>query len=447
MNRSNHWFRRIYLPARFYQTGAIVALGWIASFFVPVLLTLTDILVWIWLVLVLVDLIFVVWWNNPPEAERTVVDRISNGEPTRVKVRVYNPGWFRIHVELIDELPDQFQRRDFSWKAMLKPDQALTMSYTVRPVQRGVYHWHDLLLYSASQLGLVQRRHIVPAAQEVHVYPSFVHLRKYSLQAKTAALLEPGTRQLRKIGHSMEFEQIKEYVRGDDVRTINWKATARRASLMVNQFTDERSQQVYLIIDQGRLMKMPFHELSLLDHAINAALVLAHVSLQRQDRVGLITFSKGIDTMLPADRKAVQMEHISQALFKQETNFQEPDFERLHAQIRARIRQRSLLVLFTNFESMTGLKRQLPYLRALARHHLLLVVFFENTELTARAAESAQNLEEVYIKTIAEKLVHEKRLIVRELMTHGILSLLTPPAQLTPTVINKYLELKARQAS
>jgi uncharacterized protein (DUF58 family) len=200
----------------------------------------------------------------------------------------------------------------------------------------------------------------------------------------------------------MEFEQIKEYVLGDDMRTINWKATARRASLMVNQFTDERSQQVYLIVDQGRLMKMPFDGLSLLDHAINAALVLAHVGLQRQDRVGLITFSKGLDTLLPADRKAIQMEHISQALFKQETNFQEPDFERLHAQIRARIRQRSLLVLFTNFESMTGLKRQLPYLRALARHHLLLVVFFENTELAEKANQLAPNLEGVYIKTIEE---------------------------------------------
>ena len=446
MNRSNHWFRRIYLPARFYWTGGVVVLGWIASFFLPVLLTLTDILIWVWLILVLVDLIFVVLWNSPPEAERTVADRISNGESTRIRLKVYNPGWFTIQVEVIDELPDQFQLRNFTLHTRLKPDQEKQLFYSVRPVERGVYQWHDVILYSVSQLGLIQRRHIVEARQQVDVYPSFVHLRKYSLQAKTAALLEPGTRQLRKIGHSMEFEQIKEYVRGDDVRTINWKATARRASLMVNQYTDERSQQVYLIVDQGRLMKMPFDGLSLLDHAINAALVLAHVGLQRQDRVGLITFSKGLDTLLPADRKAIQMEHISQALFKQETNFQEPDFERLHAQIRARIRQRSLLVLFTNFESMTGLKRQLPYLRALARHHLLLVVFFENTELAEKANQPAPNLEGVYIKTIAEKLMHEKRLIVRELMTHGILSLLTPPAQLTPTVINKYLELKARQA-
>ncbi|MFM2360589.1 MAG: hypothetical protein RLY16_2582, partial [Bacteroidota bacterium] len=258
---------------------------------------------------------------------------------------------------------------------------------------------------------------------------------------------ETGSKRMRKIGHSMEFEQIKEYVQGDDIRTINWKATARKSGMMVNSYTDEKCQQVYCIIDKGRLMKMPFKGLSLLDYAINSTLILSSVCLQKQDKVGLFTFSNKMGSLLAADRKPTQRAAIMQMLYNESTNFLESDFEMLYLQLRGRIKQRSLLVLYTNFESLAGLKRQLPYLRSIAKHHLLMVVFFENTELKNVAAVSAKNIEEVYHKTIAEKFAYEKRMIVKELQKHGILSVLTAPDQLTINSINKYLELKARQAT
>jgi uncharacterized protein (DUF58 family) len=273
-----------------------------------------------------------------------------------------------------------------------------------------------------------------------------MQLRKYGLLSQATLQTENGTRRMRKMGHSMEFEQIKEYVSGDDIRTINWKATARKTALMVNNFTDEKSQQVYCIIDKGRLMKMPFGNLSLLDFAINSSLVLSNICLQKQDRIGLITFDNKMGTMLAADRRPIQRANILQLLYNEETSFLESDFEMLFLQIRSNVKQRSLLILFTNFESLSGLKRQLNYLRSLARHHLLLVVFFENTELLQLSAKDASGLEEVYIKTIAEKFAYEKRLIVKELMKHGILSILSTPEKLTANTINKYLELKTRQA-
>lgn len=280
----------------------------------------------------------------------------------------------------------------------------------------------------------------------VPVYPSFLQLRKYELLSQTTIQTEHGNKRMRKIGHSMEFEQIKEYVRGDDIRTINWKATARKGSLMVNNYTDEKSQQVYCIIDKGRLMKMPFNELTLLDYAINSTLVLSNVCLQKQDRVGVLTFSNKMGSLIAADKKPVQRENILQLLYNQDTAFLESDYEMLYLQIRSRIKHRSLLVLYTNFESLSGLRRQLNYLRTIARHHLLMVVFFENTELKQLTHLNASNVEEVYIKTIAEKFEFEKRLIVKELQNHGILAVLTSPEQLTVNAVNKYLELKARQA-
>jgi uncharacterized protein (DUF58 family) len=193
-------------------------------------------------------------------------------------------------------------------------------------------------------------------------------------------------------------------------------------------------------------MKMPFDGLTLLDHAINSTLVLSNICLKKQDRVGLITFSNTLGSMLAADRRPVQTESISQILYKEKTDFLESDFEMLYQQIRNKIKHRSLLILFTNFESLSGLNRQIDYLRSLARHHLLLVIFFENTELKKLTTSSAKNMEEVYIKTIAEKFAFEKRLIARELANYGILSILTSPKKLTVNAINKYLELKARQA-
>jgi uncharacterized protein (DUF58 family) len=244
----------------------------------------------------------------------------------------------------------------------------------------------------------------------------------------------------------MEFEQIKDYINGDDIRTINWKATARKGLLMVNNYTDEKSQQVYCIIDKGRLMKMPFGGLSLLDYAINSALALNHVCLQKQDKVGLITFSNKLGSVIAADRKPVQRDKVMQALFAEKTDFLESDFEMLYTQVRHKIKQRSLIILFTNFESLNGLHRQLSYLRSIARHHLVLVVFFENTELTSLSAADARSVEDVYVKTIAEKFVFEKKLVVKELMKYGIRSVLSSPEGLTVNTINKYLELKAKQA-
>jgi uncharacterized protein (DUF58 family) len=281
----------------------------------------------------------------------------------------------------------------------------------------------------------------------VKVLPSFMALRQFELLAYSNNLAEAGSRKIRKIGHSLEFEQIKEYVSGDDIRSINWKATARKGgNLMVNNYTDERSQQVYCVIDKGRVMKMPFEGMSLLDYAINATLILSRVALIKQDRAGLITFAENISNFLPADRKAAQMGNILETLYNQDTRYLESDFEKLYIQVRTRVTSRSLIVLFTNFESLSGLQRQLPYIRSIARNHLVLVVFFENTELRQLTDSNAHDIESLYIKTIAEKFAFEKRQIVKELQQHGIFTILTAPQNLTVNTVNKYLELKARQA-
>jgi uncharacterized protein (DUF58 family) len=436
----------LYLSNRFYAAMIFCIMLLVCRFFVPELGDLPYIFLQMLAVLIVIDYVLLFFFGKCVTAERIAADRFSNGDFNTVHIKVQNKKFFALDVEIIDELPVQFQERNWKRYVRIAPHKETKITYSLRPVERGEYQFGNILLYAKTLLGLVIRRHSIAAAQMIPVYPSFLQMRKYELLSQATLQTESGSKRLRKIGHSMEFEQIKEYVRGDDIRTLNWKATARKGSLMVNTFTDEKSQQVFLLIDKGRLMKMPFSGLTLLDYAINSALVLSNVCLQKQDRVGLITFSNKMGSVLAADRKPIQKENLLQILYNQKTGFLESDYEMLYMQLRSRIKHRSLLVLFTNFESLSGLKRQLEYLRSLAKHHLLVVVFFENTELHQLTRAEADTLEEVYIKTIAEKFAFEKRLIVKELMKHGILSVLTSPEKLTVDILNKYLELKARQA-
>ncbi len=437
----------LFIPVRFYLVTGICILLFVVSFYYPPLLVVPKVMWYLIMALTAIDYTFLFFIGGNPTAKRIMGERFSNGDDNKIALQVTNNKPFETAIEMIDELPVQFQKRDWLVSKRFKPKEQKIVNYTVRPVERGEYYFGDILLYVKSLLGLLMRRYRIEATTMVQVYPSFMQLRKYELLSQTTIQSETGNKRMRKIGHSMEFEQIKEYVRGDDIRTLNWKATARKGSLMVNNYTDEKSQQVYCIIDKGRLMKMPFNNLGLLDYAINSTLVLSSVCLQKQDRVGVITFANKMGNVLPADRKPIQKANIQQLLYNQETAFLESDYEMLYLQLRSRVKQRSLLLLFTNFESLSGLKRQLPYLRSIARHHLLMVVFFENSELTQLSNKHAANLEDVYLKTVAEKFAYEKRLIVKELMKHGILSVLTPPEKLTVNAINKYLELKARQAT
>jgi uncharacterized protein (DUF58 family) len=379
-------------------------------------------------------------------AVRTHAERFSNGDENPVRIDVENFYNFQVGIEVIDEIPEQFQRRDILFRASIPARGSKIIRYHLRPVKRGEYEFGKINVFVTGTVFLVKKRFQFGQPVKIPVYPSYLQMRKYQLMAIHNRLSDIGIKKIRRIGHSMEFEQIKEYVQGDDYRTLNWKATARKGQLMVNHYTDEKSQQVYCLIDKSRVMKMPFGGLSLLDYVINASLVLCNVALLKQDKAGLITFSEKPGTFLAADRKSSQMQSILEVLYKQKTRYLESDYEKLYAIIRARIPQRSLLILFTNFETVSGLRRQMPYLRKIAQHHLLLVVFFENTELSQLINAEVNDIESIYTKTIAEKFSFEKRQIVKEMQQYGIISILSAPNTVTINTLNKYLELKARQA-
>lgn len=427
----------------YYALFGVIVL-FVLSFIFPFLYGVSWIVLAGVLVVFFLDILILFTTKTGIEATRITPEKLSNGDENPINVIVKNYYTFKIKAKIIDEVPFQFQIRNFEIKRNIKPNSTDEIVYHLRPTERGEYEFGALNVFVSSPLGIVSRRFIFDKGKMTPTYPSYIQLRKYELIAFSNNLFQYGIKKIRRIGHTMEFEQIKEYVQGDDIRTLNWKATAKKNALMVNQFQDEKSQSVYMAIDKGRVMKMPFNRLSLLDYAINATLVLSNIILKKQDKAGMFTFSKKVENRVVAERRSSQMQQILENLYNVKTDFFESDYSRLYVDIKKNITQRSLIILYTNFETLDGLYRQLPYLKGIAKSHLLVVVFFQNTELNELINKKTEKVQEIYDKVIAEKFAFEKRLIVNELKKYGIHSVLTEPENLTIDSINKYLEIKAR---
>ncbi|WP_299252327.1 DUF58 domain-containing protein [uncultured Lacinutrix sp.] len=437
------FFKNSYLTSRFFLVVGIIIALFILAYIFPGLLNIIKMLFFVFCGLMIIDFI-ILYKQKGIHATRVLPEKLSNGDDNEIAISIENHYNFKTYIKLIDELPFQYQKRDFNINTVVEKGDSKKIKYTLRPLERGEYHFGNLNLYTNSPIGLVSRRYKFGKDEMVPNYPSFLQLRKYALMAFTNKLSEYGLKKIRRIGHTMEFEQIKDYVPGDDIRNINWKATAKRNQLMVNQFQDEKSQPVYSVIDKGRVMRMPFEGLSLLDYAINATLVISNIALMKQDKAGMFAFSRNVSNRVVAQRRPSQMNTILETLYNLDTDYAESDFARLYIDVKRTINQRSLFLLYTNFETLDALHRQLGYLQALAKNHLLVVIFFKNTELDKITTKKSDNTFEIFEKTIAEKFIYEKKLIVNELQKHGIYSILTTPQNLTVDTINKYLEIKAR---
>jgi len=436
--------KQIYLSNLFYWILSGLALSFLGSFWFDSLFNLFFDAVILFVGIVLLDALLLFRFKDGITAARVLPKKLSNSDENIIQIKVKNKYPFNIVIELIDELPFQFQKRDFLIKGKLNSSKNHTFYYQVRPVERGVYQFNNLNIYVKTRIGLVKKRYGFNKGAQVPVYPSFIQMRQYEFYAFKNKLAQFGIKKTRRIGHSLEFEQIKNYVSGDDFRTINWKATAKRADLMVNQYQDEKSQPIYALIDTGRLMKMPFNNLKLLDYAINSSLAFANIALLKKDKAGLLCFSNKIQVSLKANHKANQLQRINEALYAFKTDFKDADYGLLYGFIKREITQRSLLILYTNFEHITALKRQLPYLKALSKKHLLLVVFFINTEFDDLLKQKAEDIQSIYYQTIAQKMDLEKTQMQIELKRSGIFSILTKPQHLSVSVINKYLNFKSR---
>jgi uncharacterized protein (DUF58 family) len=390
------------------------------------------------------DLLLLFIPSNPLELQRECSPKWSLGDDNIVVILLQNKSPLPWQCRIWDELPVELQERRFSLNASLGPYRSAEKHYTVKPLKRGLYSFGQIRVIISTPLGLLGRRVSKEQVQEVSVYPSFVQLRKYSLYTLQNIARFHGFKKVRRIGMSYEFEQIKEYVQGDDIRHINWKATGKTTSLKTNHFTEEKAQPVYVLIDKSRPMNMAFGGMTLLDYAVNAGAVVANIALQKGDKAGLLTFSDRLGTALRADSSPGQMGRIMDALHAEKYRRTEADYEFVYNALKRVSQGRALLFLFTNFETLVAMQRVMSVLRKLNKHHLLVVVFFSNAEVEQFAFEPSGSLQEIYNRMVARQMVADKKQMAVELANHGIQSIVCKPEELTISTLNKYLELKAK---
>lgn len=391
------------------------------------------------------------------KGERIISKKLDLGENNNISLKVsIDRGVVRKYYA-VDDIPSDLgcDKDLISFKK--DEDDVLVAQYNLFPLRRGAYVLGRTVLFG-SFLGFVERRFtVVDKGQNVDVYPAFSRLREKEQIARSLQVESYGSHKRQMPSHQTEFQDIREYVPGDDIRTVNWKATARVGRTMVNNFEDERSQHIYNIIDCGRTMHRTFGGLTLQDYAVNASLLLSYTALNTEgDNVGLMTYGPDGTSYLPSRSGDVQLKNIMQNLYSLKTEYGEGDLEELCLVLDRRVLRRSLVCLYTDYSSLASLDRQLPFLRRISQRHCLVVVLFLDRELESLSERKFERSEDekkpklnatrLVESTLASDLIFGKQSIIDKLHQNGIHSVATYPENLSFSIVRKYIDLKARQA-
>lgn len=439
-------FNSIYLSKLFFILIGVNVILFLCSFAFPFLFLIAKILLLVLFAFTFLDILLVLLFKEPLIFERKMVDRLNLGDSNEVELLVSNNTNQPINFVMYESYPVELQIRTQYFSANLSSREKKAFHYTFTPTKRGEYQFGNPFFIIESVFRLVSRKIEIEANQVVKVYPSVLQMKKYELMVFKQNRMSSGIKKIRRLGNNSEFEQIRNYSQGDEIKRINWKATSKGKDLMINQYQEEKSQHIYSIIDKSRPMQVEFDELSMLDYAINSTLIFSNITLKKGDKTGLITFSDKIGSQVPSEKTPGQLRKILEHLYKQQTHFKEANYELLYESIRKNIKTRSLIMLYTNFETEFAMRRVLPILRKINQKHVLVVVFFKNNELEEIAYESHKTLRDVYKSAVAEKMISVKSKIAQELKQNGIYSILTSPQELSIKTINQYLELKAKGA-
>ncbi|HYP19307.1 MAG TPA: DUF58 domain-containing protein [Chloroflexia bacterium] len=343
-----------------------------------------------------------------------------------------------------DEPPTEYIISLMFMPGTIAPGGTVELEYTARPLRRGDYRFGGCYLRYSGVLGLVIRQHRYPIEAPVKVYPNLLEVRKYELLARKDQLFEIGLKNARRLGQGTEFERLRDYEQDDDYRRINWPATARLHKPIMTDYQPERSQSVIVMLDAGRLMTAPLGSLSKLDYAINTTLLLAYVAIVRGDRVGLLTFADTVTGYWEPDKGRRQFLTLLEALYKVQAQQVEPDYMRASAFLSTRRSKRSLIVLFTDILDAQQAGSMVRGFGRLAPRHLPLAVTMSDTEVLAMSRRIPGDTQQMYEKVLAQNLLDDRATALEALQRLGALTLDVPADKLTISVVNKYLELKAR---
>ncbi len=365
------------------------------------------------------------------------VRRLGNPDAGGVRARA-------VSFVVRDEPPVEYIISRMFLEGVVGPGGVVEIGYTAKPLRRGDYRFGGCWLRYTGVLGLVMRQHRYPLDAPVKVYPNLLEVRKYELLARKDQLFEIGLKNARRLGEGTEFERLRDYERDDDYRRINWPATARLHKPITTDYQPERSQSVIIMLDAGRLMTAPLGPLSKLDYAINTTLLLAYVAILRGDRVGLLTFADGVTGYWEPGKGRRQFLTLLEALYKVQAQQVEADYMKASAFLSVKKSKRSLVVLFTDIIDREQANAMVRGFGRLAPRHLPMAVTMADNEVLLMSKRDPQDAQQMYERIVSQGLLDDRAVALDALQRRGALTVDVPADKLTPAVVNKYLEVKAR---
>jgi uncharacterized protein (DUF58 family) len=318
------------------------------------------------------------------------------------------------------------------------------MHYEMKASRRGAFRLAGIHLRVRSRLGLWQKFLTYPAGTLLHVYPDMKQLSEYAVLARTNRLSLMGVRRTRKVGQDNEFERLRDFTRDDNYKHIDWRSTARRNKLTVKDFQVNQSQRLLFLVDCGRMMTNEAAGLSLLDHSLNAMLMLSFVALRQGDSVGLITFSDQIHSFVPPRGGLNQMNHLLHASFDRFPNLVESRYDQAFLYLSSHCRKRSLVILITNLIDEVNANQVERYLSTLVGRHLPLGVMMRDHRLFDAADMPHPRAGQLYRSAAAAEILSWRHQVLTDLIHKGVLALDVFPEEMTAPLVNQYLEIKAR---
>jgi uncharacterized protein (DUF58 family) len=378
------------------------------------------------------------------EATRSWISAAVLGSTSEVEVTLLQRGRRLLLCRVMDDLPAAFMQAPQWLEAACYPGVPATLRYAVTPRQRGDHPAGKLYVRYRSPVGLLERWSAADLSQTVRIYPATRTAQEQNLFLARNRQLELQLRKQRQRGLGRDFETLRDYLDGDDLRDVCWKASARRGALITKQYQTERSQAVWLLIDAGRLLQARVGGYTKLDYATATALAMSQLALASGDRVGLLAYGRETQQLIAPRRGGGQLRQILDALALVRGEAAEADHLRATVTLN-RMQPRRSLVLWLTDPAETSMQPEVAEGAAqLMRRHLVLFVAIEQRDLRQIAGMRPENQQQMFAGAAAQEMVHWRELLLARLRQRGALTLETYPEEMTSFVLNRYLEIKEK---
>jgi uncharacterized protein (DUF58 family) len=399
--------------------------------------------------LICAALLLIDYYISPEDSliavERSEEENLSIYEREAIGFQVYNKSDYRLYVELKDEMPEfHFKAEHKIMRGTIGPHEKKLFQYFVTPTKRGAFTFKSVHARYEGRLKLCMKQFKVKLDKDYKVYPNMKNLRKYRLSITNNRSFKQGQRNLRMLGRGTSFESLREYVTGDEYRKINWKATARENKPIVNQYEPEKNQHVHILIDTGRPMSYTVRGYRKLDMVVNTALVLSDIVNQNGDQSALMLFNTEVSGMIAPGKGPDHRNKVLETLYHIDHNNETSNYEEAFYYFKRKERHRSIVFLFTDFDTVEEAENLLKVLPVISRNNIVVIMLIKNESLEEISELSIKNQEDLFNKGVALELMEDRRKIINVLNRRGVLCIECEAEKLEYTAVNKYIQVKNR---